>query len=188
MVERRKGATETLGAVGELGNGADRRSNAFARSVCRSCCNDSWKRGAKAMIITTRRIVSILAGAYVASQIFPVTKMAYWPSDVWINGTEVTVDRIFPGDKLGLPRPRISYVETVTPLSGIAHNKGQSCQDKREPKVYDKPEIVSWNIGGWAGPCLGDPKGYRWQAVWTWHLGGFSLGPVREDKVVLKKE
>lgn len=137
---------------------------------------------------TTRRALFGVAAVYIASQALPVTKLVYWPSEVWIDGSEVTVDRSFPGDMLGLPRPRISFVETVHPLTD-GHNDGQVCQVSGGPFVYDSDEPLGrWKMGDWADECLNDPKGYRWAAEWTWHIGGFTLGNVRLEKTVINQE
>lgn len=140
------------------------------------------------MIVTTRRTLVGLAIVYIASQVLPVTRIAYWPSEVWINGAEVTVGRAFPGDFLGLPRPRISFTETVDPLSQ-EHNGGQVCEVEGGPFRYSGDERLGrWYIGEWAEQCLDDPAGYRWSAEWVWHIGGFTVGLTRLSKTVLNDE
>lgn len=139
------------------------------------------------MIVTTRRTLVGLAAVYIGSQVLPVTRAVYWPSEVWIDGAEVTVDRAFPGDFLGLPRPRISFTETVDPLSQ-EHNSGQVCEVEGGPFRYSSDEPLGrWQIGEWAAPCLDDPAGYRWSSQWTWHLGGFTFGPTGISKAVIKQ-
>jgi hypothetical protein len=137
------------------------------------------------LIITTRRALFGLAAAYIASQGLPATRLVYWPSEVWMNETQVTMDRTFPGDWIGLPRPRISFTETVDPLSQ-KHNSGQVCEVKGGPFRYESDAPLGrWRIGKWAAPCLDDPEGYRWSAQWTWHLGGITLGPTSISKVFI---
>lgn len=139
------------------------------------------------MIVTTRRTLVGLAAVYIASQVIPVTRAVYWPSEVWIEESKVTVERHFPGDFLGLPRPRISFVEAVDPLTP-GHNDGQFCKAKGGPYLYGSDDpLGEWDIKEWAAPCLDDPAGYRWSAEWTWHLGGFTFGPARLRKTVIKQ-
>lgn len=136
------------------------------------------------MVATRRSLVAIVLG-YASLKVAPVTLIAYWPVDTRIDGFDVTHYRLFPGDTLGLPRPNISYVETVAPMT-LGHNGGHVCQDEGGPFPYDKSgSHGSWNIP-WAAACLSDPRGYVWQAHWTWHLGGFELGPTSAEKIVLK--
>jgi hypothetical protein len=138
------------------------------------------------MIVTTRRTLVGLAAVYIASQVLPVTHIAYWTSEVWIDEAQVTVDRTFPGDWLGLPRPNISFVETVKPLTQ-GHNGGQVCEVEGGPFRYESDDPLGrWQIGAWAAQCLDDPAGYRWSAQWTWHLGSFKFGPAHAQKIVLK--
>lgn len=122
--------------------------------------------------------LAVLCAAYLAAQVLPATRLVYNPQEVSIDGQTVTLARSFPGDALGLPRPRIAYRETVRPLTP-GHNGGQSCMDEGGPfRRYDTAEPVgTWDIA-WAEPCLSDPRGYAWQATWTWHLGVFTFGPV----------
>lgn len=136
---------------------------------------------------TTRRVLALIATVYILSQILPITRMVYWPSKVGIEKGQVTLVRYFPGDTLNLPRPRISYVETVTPLSGVEHNGGQFCQDTAAAKKYtSKREVGQWDITPWAKDCLSDPLGYKWSASWTWHLGVFTFGSTSLNHTVLK--
>lgn len=138
------------------------------------------------MIDVSRRVLMGVAAAYIASQVLPATRLVYWPSDVWIEAADVTVDRSFPGDMLGLPRPRVSYIESVTPLSRAAHNGGRFCQDVGGPKTYgSEAQYGQWSIEGWASECLSDPLGYRWDAEWTWHLGGLTFGSASLSKTVI---
>jgi len=121
--------------------------------------------------------IAVFCAIYLAAQVLPVTRLAYNPREAAIDGQTVILARSFPGDALGLPRPRIAYRETVRPLTP-RHNGGQSCMDEGGPFRYDTAEAVGeWDIA-WAEPCLSDPRGYAWQATWTWHLGVFTFGPV----------
>lgn len=136
------------------------------------------------MTATRRSLVAIVLG-YAVLKVAPVTMLVYWPVETQIEGDTVTHFRVFPMDTFGLPRPRISFVETVKPLTH-GHNDGQVCQDAGGPFPYDKrSEYGSWSIP-WAAPCLSDSKGYVWRAQWTWHLGSFKVGPTHAEKVVLK--
>lgn len=113
------------------------------------------------------------------TQLLPVTRIALWPQKVVISGSDVKVYRFFPGDYIRAPRPHISYVETVKPLT-LSHNGGQTCQDNGGPFQYIQEQGAGrWNIEPWAAPCLNDPNGYVWTARWTWHIGGLSVGSVR---------
>lgn len=130
---------------------------------------------------------AVLAGGILILALWslPVTKLVYNPKHVEISGAKVTVYRTFPGDALGLPRPMISYVETVRPMSPT-HNKGVVCSDAKGPFKYGRAtEIGEWNID-WAQPCLSDPIGYHWSAHWYWNIGSFKLGPVDLGKTILK--
>ncbi|WP_306150756.1 hypothetical protein [Roseovarius sp. MMSF_3281] len=135
-----------------------------------------------------RRPLVLLASIYLAAKLLPATALVYWPSEVWVEADgDVTVDRTFPGDYLGLPRPRISFIETVDPISPQTHG-GQDCEIKGGPDRYDDPaELGRWNIASWAEPCLADPQGYRWSATWTWHIGSFRLGGVELSKTIIKE-
>jgi len=136
------------------------------------------------MTATRRSLVAIVLG-YAALKVAPVTMLVYWPVETQIDGDTVTHFRSFPGDVLGLPRPRISYIETVKPLTQ-GYNGGQVCQDTGGPFPYDKQSgYGTWSIP-WAAPCLPDPKGYIWRAQWKWHLGAFEFGPAHAEKIVLK--
>ena len=113
-------------------------------------------------------------------------RIAYWPSYVEIKNGEVRLERTFPMDALGLPRPRISYVETVKPITQ-SHNGGHVCEDKGGPFRYTQAKPIGrWNISLWAMDCLDDPMGYRWEADWWWHLGALKIGPIHKELLVLK--
>jgi hypothetical protein len=110
-------------------------------------------------------------------QVLPFTSLVYRPEAVEVSNGEVTLARSFPGDALGLPRPRMSYVETVRPLSQT-HNGGQSCSDAGGPFRYSRAEPIGvWKID-WARNCLSDPVGFEWSAFWYWHVGAIRLGPA----------
>lgn len=137
------------------------------------------------MIVTTRKLLLTGIISYAVLTIAPVTRLVYWPVETEVRNETVTHFRSFPMDALGLPRPRISFVEIVKPLTP-GHNGGQVCQDTGGPLKYDKQTgYGAWEIP-WAAPCLSDPQGFVWQAQWTWHLGALELGPAQHEKIVLK--
>jgi hypothetical protein len=118
----------------------------------------------------------------------PVTRLVFAPQTMEIVGGEVHLVRRFPGDTLGLPRPSLSYVEVVRPLTPT-HNAGQSCQDEGGPFPYTRATPVGvWNITAWAADCLSDPVGVEWYARWTWHVGDLRLGPVKRRQVVIAEK
>jgi hypothetical protein len=128
-------------------------------------------------------VLAVFCALYLAAQVLPVTRLVYSPQAVDITGQQVVLYRSFPGDALGLPRPRISYLEKVRPLTPW-HNLGRPCVDEGGPFRYDLVHATgSWEMP-WAEPCLSDPLGYIWEATWTWHLGLFTLGPVSLSKHV----
>lgn len=131
------------------------------------------------------RILAIVSVLGVASQVLPVTRLVIAPEDVEIRGYHVTAYRSFPMDAFGLPRPRLSYIETVTPLSPD-HNGGARCERTGGPFQYTKVDPVGrWQIP-WAVPCLSDPQGFTWCAVWTWHVGNLTFGPTSKCKRIIK--
>lgn len=121
----------------------------------------------------------------VVIQTAPLSRIAYNPQAVEIHGDSVTMYRSFPLDVLGFPRPRISYLETIRPLTQT-HNGGHSCAEAGGPFRYDRADPVGiWSIA-WAADCTSDPIGYQWSAQWTWHVGRVALGPVSFDHTVLR--
>jgi len=119
--------------------------------------------------------------------IAPFSRLVYNPEAVEIAGDKVTMYRSFPGDTLGLPRPWLSYVETVRPLTP-EHNGGQSCTDKGGPFKYDRAGPVGdWSIE-WAADCTSDIKGFAWSARWYWHVGAIKFAPATFEHVVLKTQ
>ena len=121
---------------------------------------------------------------WLALQAAPVTRLVYHPQSVAIEGAQVVLHRSFPGDAIGLPRPVMSYVETIRPLTP-GHNGGHPCTRPGGPFRYSSEAPVGrWSIA-WAAPCLDDPLGYEWSARWTWHLGILRLGPVSLTHTVL---
>lgn len=124
--------------------------------------------------------------ALAAVFVFPTTGLVYQPSTVTISGDQVTVDRSFPMDGLLDDwRPRISYIETIKPLTQ-AHNGGQDCVAEGSPRVYDSEDILGvWSIP-WAADCLTDPRGFDWETYWYWHVGGMKVGPVSLSTRVLR--
>ena len=124
------------------------------------------------------------AVAVVAFQATPISRLAYNPHSVEVVGSQMTMYRSFPLDWLGLPRPWLSYVETVRPMTE-AHNGGQSCTARGGPFQYNREgEVGRWSIE-WAADCISDPVGFHWQAKWTWHVGALRLAPVKFSQVVL---
>lgn len=120
-----------------------------------------------------------------ALQIVPFSALAIHPKQVTVEGDQVTLVRSFPMDSAGLPRPWLSYVETVRPLTPD-HNGGQICEQKRGPFQYtEKNPVGTWSIE-WASDCLSDPQGFTWAASWTWWLGNLRLGPTDFDTRVLR--
>jgi hypothetical protein len=118
----------------------------------------------------------------------PTTRVVFNPQAVTIDGAEVTVLRDFPGDKFGLKRPMLSYIETVSPLTP-EHNSGHFCQHANPNPIryISKEPVGRWRID-WAEPCLDDPLGFTWEASWFYHLGTIRLGPVRLSTTVLNTD
>lgn len=121
-----------------------------------------------------------------AVQTLPVSKLAMNPHSVVIEGEQVVVIRSYPLDAISVPRPIMSYVETVKPLTQ-SHNGGHPCIDAAGPFPYSRDEAGGgkWNIA-WAADCLSDPIGFTWSARWTWHIGVLQMGPVSLTEVFLK--
>ena len=123
--------------------------------------------------------------AVVLTMLLPVTRLVYHPIEVQIIGDEVTLRREFPGDKFGFPRPVLSYVETVKPLTQ-AHNGGHPCEASGGPFRYTRADDVGrWSID-WAADCLSDPQGFVWSAYWRWHLGSVQFGAASKSRTVLR--
>ena len=117
----------------------------------------------------------------------PFSRLAYNPDAVEIAGDKVTMYRAFPGDRIGLPRPLLSYFETVRPLTSD-YNGGQSCTDRGGPFKYDRAGPVGdWSIE-WAAECTSDPVGFVWSARWYWHVGAIKFAPITFEHVVLKQQ
>ena len=125
--------------------------------------------------------------AFVLANTLPVSRLAIHPISATVTtGGAVVVYRDFPGDLLGLPRPRISYIEAVAPLTP-GHNGGHWCQMRAGPVQYSSAAPVGvWSIAGWAGRCLDDPAGFVWTACWTWHLGAWRAGATCLPLTVLR--
>lgn len=137
------------------------------------------------MMDRTLLFVGWVAVFWFGLQILPISSLAITPIEVTIEGDQVTLARDFPGDDLGLPRPWLSYVETVRPLTP-GYNGGQVCEQKRGPFQYtEKAPIGTWSID-WASDCLSDPLGFSWAASWTWHVGNIRLGPTDFSTRVLR--
>lgn len=129
--------------------------------------------------------ISWVIVVYVVLQILPVSALSIWPQQALVEGYEVTMHRVFPGDFLGLPRPRLSYVEVVKPLTPT-HNDGHPCSHKDGPFRYSRGEnVATWGIP-WATDCLNDPVGFVWTADWTWHIGSFTVGSVSHKETILR--
>jgi len=121
----------------------------------------------------------------VVFQTAPLTRIVYNPQSVQIHDSTAVVYRSFPMDHIGLPRPWLSYVETIRPLTE-AHNGGQACTQRGGPFEYaHEGEVGTWSIA-WADACLSDPLGYRWASEWTWHVGRMELGPVKLSQTFLR--
>ena len=118
-------------------------------------------------------------------QTAPLSRIAYNPQAVEISDSQVTMYRSFPLDALGLPRPWLSYVETVRPITEV-HNGGHSCTERGGPFQYTREgDVGMWSIA-WAADCTDDPAGFHWSAKWTWHVGRMQMGPVKLSQTVLK--
>lgn len=123
--------------------------------------------------------------SWLAIQTLPITRIVYHPSAAEISGSQVIVSRDFPMDEYTNWRPRLSYVETVRPLTP-GHNGGQSCEIAGGPFRYSSAEAVGqWSID-WAAKCLDDPSGFTWSAYWHWHIGALRVGPVSLYQRVLR--
>lgn len=117
--------------------------------------------------------------------VFPASLVAFRPGAVTIADGAVVLERSFPGDRFGLPRPVMSYKETVRPLTH-GHNGGHPCVQTGGPIRYTSPHPVgTWSLD-WAAACLDDPAGFHWEAAWRWHIGAVVLGPVRSEATVLQ--
>ena len=118
-----------------------------------------------------------LVVAWGAATVLPVTRLVYSPTAATFRDGDIVVQRTFPLDVLGLPRPRISYEETVRPLTQ-EHNAGHVCTDAAGPFRYARADPVGvWGLT-WADGCLDDPVGFVWSAHWYWHIGIFQVGGV----------
>lgn len=117
--------------------------------------------------------------------VLPTTRLVYHPTHVEIVGDQVTLYRHWPWDEWGFKRPRISYVETIRPLT-TGHNGGHPCVDQGGPFRYSAADDVgTWDIP-WAADCIDDPLGYIWSADWHWHIGQVKVGPTHLSKRVLR--
>lgn len=131
----------------------------------------------------------LIGWAMVVAVVFntaPVTRLVYNPQTAQIVGEEIAVTRSFPMDAIGLPRPRLAYVENVRPLTST-HNGGHSCTDRGGPFRYIRADAVGvWSLG-WASACTDDPTGFVWSAKWSWHIGALEAGPVILTQTFLAK-
>ena len=95
------------------------------------------------------------------------------PQAATIDGTIVTVYRTFPAHGLlGVPRPLVSYRETVTPL-----DNGRTCGDGRTQRYVRPGDFGRWDIAEWAAPCM--RGAWLWHAEWQgWLFGLIPLQPV----------
>lgn len=113
----------------------------------------------------------------------PASRLAIWPHDVHIEGDLVQVYRSFPADWIGLPRPRLSYIETVKGITPETH-AGHVCEERGGPFRYSTAsDVGQWSIA-WAAPCLADPVAAKWEACWTWHLGLMRFGATCKTHVI----
>ena len=140
---------------------------------------------AKAVIDKTLLVAGWVVMVAVGTQVLPVSRLAIHPEAVTIRGNEVSLLRTFPLDALGLPRPHISYTETVKPLTQT-HNGGHRCTQSGGPFQYTYGEQTGrWKID-WASDCTSDPAGFTWSAEWRWHIGGLQMGPTRLSETIIK--
>lgn len=138
-------------------------------------------------IVRSWNWIGIACIAALVLSVAPVSRLVLNPQAVDVDGQTVSVARSFPGDALGLPRPRISYVETVTPLTKD-WNDGHFCQQRGGPTRYTKAgEVGRWRIP-WAASCVSDPAGFTWEACWHWHVGVFKMGAVCLSRTFLGAE
>ncbi|MFN3647851.1 MAG: hypothetical protein ACK4S2_15315 [Gemmobacter sp.] len=133
-----------------------------------------------------RAWLAVLALAW-ALFVAPATRLLFNPQSVQIDGEVVRVVRSFPGDALGLPRPVMSYSETVHPLTA-GHNGGHFCQasSPRPVQYVSRNPVGQWSIP-WARACLSDPAGFVWEARWQAYVGLLPLGPVRLSATVSRE-
>lgn len=137
-----------------------------------------WRALTSWTVVIALSLVAVAATA-------PLSRLAINPISVDVDGDWVAVHRHFPADTFGLPRPRISYIETVKGFSP-GTNAGHTCKERAGPFRYSQAKDVGqWAIE-WAQPCLDDPVGYVWEACWTWHLGMFRFGAVCANKTQLR--
>jgi hypothetical protein len=141
----------------------------------------------------------------IASKVLPFSALAIYPHAVEIVDGQVRVQRTFLADHIkypvllkdedgswevawqSLPRPRVSYVEKARGMSSST-NRGHPCLDSGGPFRYVNAEPVgSWSIVEWGEDCLLDSFGYDWEACWTWHLGGYTFGPVCNRTAVFQR-
>ena len=119
--------------------------------------------------------------------VFPASRLALVPGAVQIADGVVILERSFPGDRFGLPRPVMTYREVIRPLTPL-HNGGHYCTQTGGPIRYvNAAPVGTWSIG-WAADCINDPTGYHWEASWRWHIGGIPLGPVSVSTVVFSTQ
>lgn len=119
--------------------------------------------------------------------VFPASLIAFRPGAVTVADGAVMLERSFPGDAFDLPRPVMTYRETVRPLTP-GHNGGHPCVQTGGPIRYTSPQPVgTWSLD-WAAACLDDPAGFHWEAAWRWHVGAIQLGPVRAAVTVLQPQ
>lgn len=146
------------------------------------------------MIGRTALIIGWMTVMVGASQVLPITRIVYNPTDVLIDhdSGEVVLKRTFPMDvlkRIGIHwRPEMTYIETVRPLT-VMHNLGHPCQISSKPFRYSLATVTgTWNITPWAAECLNDPQGFEWEARWFWQVGTFRMGPTRLQATVLRTD
>ncbi len=127
--------------------------------------------------------IAVVAAAF---QTAPLSRLVYSPQAVEIRGDDLVMYRSFPMDAIGLPRPWLSYVEIIRPMT-MGYNGGHVCAQKGGPLQYTNADDVgAWSIA-WASRCTDDPVGFTWSAQWSWHIGRVVLGPVKLSHTALKR-
>ena len=128
--------------------------------------------------------MAIIMAAFMLIFVSPITSAAIYPIAVSVTTESVSVRRVFLADYLGLPRPIISYDETVRPLTPL-WNGGHPCSDLGGPFRYtSEQETAQWEIQ-WAADCTNDPVGFVYTVCWTWHVGMIEFGATCETVTYL---
>lgn len=108
---------------------------------------------------------------------FP-TKLLYNPSEVEIDGGQVTVYRTYPTIEV-LGPPLIRYSEILRPLDG-----NTPCSDGAEFRYKDNGlPYGTWGIEHFAQRCIDNPSGYIYWVAWSPRL--FDLIPLRPVELTI---